>query len=107
MNIKIDSCATRTKVFVDGQELSHLTGVRFNFGLEKFPEVEIDMSLISGDVDITDGVLKIGSIEMPESVEQALFDYLCEKYPRSESSVAGGGSMVGMGEWPTTTQTDG
>lgn len=80
MNIKIDSCATRTKVFVDGQELNHLIGARVNFATGRFPEVEIDMGLISGDVNIADGVLKIGSIEMPESVERALLEYLCAKY---------------------------
>lgn len=96
-DIKITSAQGWTKVSVDGAELSHLVSASANFDARSLPVVTVSMVLKGGDVDASNGVLKIGGVEMPESVEKALLEYLCAKYPMQTMVARSASGLVG---WP-------
>lgn len=91
-DISITSGPGWAKVKVDGAELNRLTGVSASFEPACLPVITVTMVVMDGDVEAADGVLKIGGVEMPESVEEALLEYLCAKYPmRTMAARAVGG----------------
>ena len=96
-DINITSGPGWSKVKVDGVELNRLTGVEAKFAAGCFPVFTVTMAVMDGDVQASDGVLKIGGVEMPESVERALLEYLCAKYPM-QTMVAR--SVSGLVGWP-------
>lgn len=66
---------------VDGVELNRLTSIEARLEHGSLPTVTVSMAMMHGDIETSDAALKIGGIEMPESVETALLEYLCAKYP--------------------------
>ena len=93
-DISITSGPGWAKVKVDGVELSRLTGVSANFEVASLPVITVTMAVMDGDVEAADGVLKIGGVEMPESVEKALLEYLCAKYPMRTMVARSVGGLV-------------
>lgn len=95
-DINIASGSGWSKVKVDGVELNRLTGVEAKFAAGCLPVFTVTMAVMDGDVQASDGVLKIGGVEMPESVETALLEYLCAKYPMRTMVARTLGSQVGL-----------
>lgn len=80
-DIKITSGPGWAKVKADGVELKCLTGISTNFKGGCFPVVSVTMAVMDVEIDADGGILKIDGVEMPKSVENALLEYLCAKYP--------------------------
>lgn len=80
-SIKIDSTGTKAVVTIDGVKIGCLTSIDVSLAAGRAPEVRASMFLHQQEIDLTGAVLKIDGVDMPQSVEEALLHYLCNKYP--------------------------
>lgn len=80
-SIKIESGAGWAKVFVEGQQLRHLTGLAVDFTDRHAPKVGVTMHMTESCIDLTGATLRIDGVEVTKALEDALLEYLCRKRP--------------------------
>lgn len=78
--IKITSSMGLAKLFVDGVELRNLTGIAVSLQSGEVYEVTVTMATQPCDIDIDSSVLKIAGMDMPDSLELALLEFLRSKH---------------------------
>lgn len=92
-NIKIEGAGAFATVSVDGVPVRGVVAAALTMLPDEWPRLDLRVAATEQSVEITEATLVISGLEVPESVEQALLEYLCRKYPLSTAFKRGSGGL--------------
>lgn len=74
-----DGYSSKRRVVVDGREVPNVRSVKTSLSVDEAPVLTLELKPVQ-NIKIENALIAVDGVVMPESVEQALWEYLAAKY---------------------------